>query len=531
MFLLMVLMKSLRYLPDEKSQILTSHKGFTGKLNPVVQKKYLQLPKPSLKDQRSDLTRLLESIPLDAVNVSLSLGQKLPALIRDFDYSVTAVYSSEQLLDLEPGNTESLNYSIAVDIGTTTIAAYLLNSGTGETLDTISGLNSQKIFGADIISRIEYSMQGDGKLELLQKKIVTQISDLCIFLAERNKISRENIYSVMIAGNTTMLHLFYGVDPSGIAVAPFIPGFLGSMNIPSSDFKNFPINCIIYSIPSISGYVGADIVAGILATSMHEKEELSLLIDIGTNGEIVFGNKDKLYCCSTAAGPAFEGAHISCGLGGITGAVDSASIDNSLIKFSTIGNEKAIGICGSGIIDIVAVLLRSGLVDFTGRILDKDEVKGSVNSDLLKKLKIDSNGASFLITDSAESGNGKDVVFTQQDIREVQLAKAAISAGILSLLNKAGRSVSEVDHLYIAGGFGSYISKKSAADIGLFPAELLSKTESVGNTAGLGALSCALSEDNFSTADGIAKITEYVELSSDTFFNMKYMEEMVFPEY
>lgn len=514
-----------------KSQILTSHNGFTGKLNPVVHKKYLTLPGPSLEDQRSDLARLLESVPLENAEVSLTLKQGLPALLRESDYSVTAVFSLDSLLKVEKGNTEKFNYVIAIDIGTTTIAAYLLDSNTGETLDTISGLNSQKIFGADVISRIEYSMQGDGKLELLQKKILTQISDLCILLAEKNNISRENIYSIILAGNTTMLHLFYGIDPAGIAVAPFIPGFLDAMNVSSSAFRDFPINCKIYSLPSISGYVGADIVSGILATNMHEKDEFSLLIDIGTNGEIVFGNKDKLYCCSTAAGPAFEGAHISCGLGGITGAVDSAVIENNLVKISTIGNGKAIGICGSGIIDIVAVLLKSGLVDFTGRILDEDETRDDRATTLLKKIKVDKNESAFLIAGASESGNGENIVFTQGDIREVQLAKAAISAGILSLLNKAGRSVSDVDHLYIAGGFGSFISKKSASAIGLFPDELLTKTESVGNTAGLGALSCAFSEENFIIAKEIAKKTEYIELSSDSLFNMKYMEEMVFPEY
>ncbi|MCK5153504.1 MAG: DUF4445 domain-containing protein [Spirochaetales bacterium] len=515
---------------NENSNILTEHKGFTGKINPVIKKKYLTLSKPSLDDQRSDLSRILESIPLKNPQVSLSLRRKIPTLIRESEYLITAVFSSDTLLGVEKGNTEDLNYGIAIDIGTTTIAAYLIDMNTGDIVDTISGLNSQKIFGADVISRIEYSMQGPGKLELLQNKIVTQISDLCIFLADRNNVSRNNIYSVILAGNTTMLHLFFGIDPAGIAVAPFIPGFLGSMELHSSAFKDFPLGCAVFSLPSISGYVGADIVSGILATNMHEREELSLLIDIGTNGEIVLGNKDKLFCCSTAAGPAFEGAHITYGLGGITGAVDSAVIENDMIKISTIGNEKALGICGSGIIDIVAVLLKSGLVEFTGRIKDEDEVEGSA-AILLQKLKIDKNGPAFIIEEASKTGISDDVVFTQGDIREVQLAKAAISAGILSLLNKAGREISDIDHLFLAGGFGSYISIKSAADIGLIPAELLEKTESVGNTAGLGAISSALSEENYKKTKEIAKITEYVELSSDSFFNMKYMEEMVFPEY
>ncbi len=515
---------------NEGSHILTGHREFTGKLNPLIKKKHLNLSKPSLEDQRSDLSRILESIPLINPQISLQIRQNIPTVIKESGYSLTAVFSSDTLLGVEVGNTGDLNYGIAIDVGTTTIAAYLIDMNTGEVTDTISGLNSQKIFGADVISRIEYSMQGSCKLGLLQDKILIQISDLCLFLADRNDISLNNIYSLTLAGNTTMLHLLLGIDPAGIAVAPFIPGFLDSVIFPSSNFKKFSLDCTVVTLPAISGYVGSDIVAGILATRMHERTELSLLIDIGTNGEIVFGNKDKLYCCSTAAGPAFEGAHITCGLGGIAGAVDSAVIENDNIKISTIGNKKAIGICGSGIIDIVAVLLKSGLVEFTGRIKDENEVEGSA-AVLRKKMLRDRDESAFIIEEASSTGIGGDVFFTQGDIREVQLAKAAIAAGILSLLNKAGRDISEIDHLFIAGGFGSYISIQSAADIGLIPASLLEKTESVGNTAGLGAISSALSAEDFQKTREIAKMTEYLELSSDSFFNMKYMEEMVFPEY
>ncbi|MCF6335178.1 MAG: ASKHA domain-containing protein [Spirochaetales bacterium] len=516
---------------NEGFKILTSHSGFTGKLNSIVKKKYIILPAPSLEDQRSDLSRLLASLTVSRIHVALPLRQSLPSILRYAEYSVTAVFSEDTLIAVEPGNTEDLNYGVAIDIGTTTIAAYLLNMETGEILDTLSDLNSQKVFGADVISRIEFSMQGQNKLSTLQEKIISQVGELSVSLSEKNGICTENIYSVVIAGNTTMIHLFFGVDPSGIAVAPFIPGFLGEISIYSGELKDFPLNCTVYSLPSISGYVGADIVSGILATKMDEREELSLLIDIGTNGEIVFGNKEKLYCCSTAAGPAFEGAHISCGLGGINGAVDSALIEDDQLIYTTIGGKKAVGICGSGIIDLVSVFLKEGLLDFTGRILDEEEVRDQFSTKFLNNLRIDNNGPAFLVVKASESGNGRDVVFTQQDIREVQLAKAAISAGILTVLNKAGRSLNEIDHVFIAGGFGSYISKKSAANIGLIPAELLDKTESVGNTAGLGALSCALSQENLNVAKKIAEITEYVELSSDSFFNMKYMEEMVFPEY
>ncbi len=516
---------------DEDSRIITDHGVFTASPDPVVQKIYIDVPSPSLEDQRSNLSRVLDVLPVEDPEVSLSLRRKISAVLKAGNYSVTAVFTSKKLIGLEPGDTRDLNYSIAVDIGTTTIAAYLLDADRGVVTDTVSALNSQKVFGADVISRIEYSMKGTDKLEMLQSRIVSQVRDLCISLSEKNNVALENIYSVFLAGNTTMLHLFYGIDPEGIAVAPFIPGFLDMMSISSSELKGFSFNTEIFSLPSISGYVGADIVSGIVASGMDEREEISLLIDIGTNGEIVLGNRKKLYCCSTAAGPAFEGAHIKCGLGGITGAVDSAEIFDGTFRYTTIGSEKPIGICGSGIIDLTAVFLKEGFIDFTGRILEADEVDDKEKTDLFSNIRTDKGDPAFIVEKSAGSGTGSDIVFTQGDIREVQLAKAAISAGILTLLNKSGIEMNQISHVFIAGGFGSYISKRGAADIGLIPLELLEKTETLGNTSGQGAVICSLLKENLKRTKSVASITEYVELSSDPFFNMKYMEEMVFPEY
>jgi len=263
---------------------------------------------------------------------------------------------------------------------------------------------------------------------------------------------------------------------------------------------------------------------------MHKRTELSLLIDIGTNGEIVLGNRDKLYCCSTAAGPAFEGAHITCGMGGISGAVDTLAIENGAIKYSTIGNEPAAGICGSGIIDAVAVLLKSGIVDFTGRIISEDEAETDTAKAILETHFVKDDGSSFIIAKAGESESGENIVFTQKDIREVQLAKAAISAGVATLLHEADKNLEDIQHVFIAGGFGSYISKESAAAIGLIPKELLDRTESVGNTSGRGAAECLLSNPGFLQCGDITSLTEYIELSSNTFFQDKYMEDMIFPE-
>lgn len=515
---------------DTDSQILIEYKDFSGRISPVVRKKFLELSTPSLQDQQDDISRVLEAIPAENVSIPHNVRAKIPTLLRDSEYKLTAVYSSDKLIALEPGNTEEHCYGIAVDIGTTTVAAYLVDFNTGSVIDVESALNSQKVFGADIISRIEYSMKEPEKRKEMQNKILIEIGELCFSLGDKNGISMDNVYSVVLAGNTSMLHFAFGVDASGIAVAPFVPGFLGAVGMFSHELEAFPFHCLVYSLPSISAYIGADIVAGILATLMYEREELSLFVDLGTNGEIVLGNREKLYACSTAAGPAFEGAHITCGMGGISGAIDSVVIEDGSLRFTSIGNGKALGICGSGIVDLMAELLKSGMVDYTGRLMNAEEVKDGKTAFLLSRLKKDDEITSLQIASASE--NGKEILFTQKDIREIQLAKAAVAAGIMTLLHRAGRETGEIDHVFLAGGFGNYISTRSAAEIGLIPAELLDRTESVGNTAALGAITCALtssSEKDFNACRGIADLTEYVELSGNTFFNAKFLEEITFP--
>ncbi len=515
---------------EKNAQIESAHKGFSGILDPVIKKRYLKLPIPSLEDQRDDVSRILETLGLEDISVPLQLKRKLPGILRLSEYAVTAVYSDDTLINVEPGNTVNENYGIAVDIGTTTVVAHLINLHSGEIVDTVSAINRQKTLGADVISRIEYCMREPEGLKILGDKILTQLGGLASLLVNRNGIDDRNVYAVMTAGNTTMIHLLSGIDPEGIASAPFIPGTLKAASYPARELGNFPIDLIFYTIPSISAYIGADITAGILATKMYERKELSLLIDIGTNGEIVLGNRNKLYCCSTAAGPAFEGAHITCGMGGISGAVDTLAIEKGTIKYSTIDNEPAAGICGSGIIDAVAVLLKSGIVDFTGRIISEDEAETDTAKAILKTHFDETDGSSFIIAKAGESESGENIVFTQKDIREVQLAKAAISAGVATLLHEADKNLEDIQHVFIAGGFGSYISKESAAAIGLIPKELLDRTESVGNTSGRGAAECLLSNPGFLQCGYITSLTEYIELSSNTFFQGKYMEDMIFPE-
>ncbi len=515
---------------NRRAQIREDHTSVLFDFDPVVKKQYLSLTEPVITDQRDDLTRLCDKLNIKDIYIPLSVKRELPSLLRNSDFSVTAVYSGSRLIAVEKGDTTDINYGIAVDVGTTTVVAHLLDFTEGKVIDTVSGLNKQKVMGADVISRIDYCIKNSDGLEKLQNKILTQIGEMSLTLLDRNGIDKAALYSIVFAGNTTMLHLLAAINPAGIAEAPFIPGFLGKMTHLSKEVGDFPLNCMFSFIPSISGYVGGDIVAGILASKMYEREELSILIDVGTNGEIVLGNREKLYCCSTAAGPAFEGAHISCGMGGVEGALDTVRIDEGVVHCTTIGNGKPAGICGSGIIDAAAALRTSGVVDFTGRICTADEAETDNAKRILETRLVDKDGPAILLVGADKSETGEAIVFTQRDVREVQLAKAAIAAGAATLLHEAGKSLDDIAHLFIAGGFGSYISGESAAAIGLIPAALLDRTEFIGNTSGQGAVACSFSQKQFDQCKNIVALATYVELSSNTFFQGKYMEDMIFPE-
>ena len=508
-------------------QILEGHHGFVGELNPLVLKKYLSLEEPGLDDWDAELGRILKALELPRLKVSLPLRRRIPVFLRETAYSFTAVYNRDALISLEPGDTSSENYAMACDIGTTTVVIYLLDASTGEIVDTKSELNVQRSFGADVLARIDFTMNRDEGLQLLQGNQLSQLNAMAQALLETNRIEGRNLSVFTIAGNTTMLHLLSGVDPSGIGKAPFTPAFLGGFSCYASELGNFFTDCLFYFLPSLSAYVGADLLAGVLAVGMNESDELSLLVDLGTNGEIIIGNREGFYSCSTAVGPAFEGAHISCGMGAVSGAVNSVVINNK-IRYTTIGDTPAVGFCGSAIVDIVSQFLKRGIIDETGRFADAEDGECETIKELFLGHYNGGDHGGFTIVPAEESGTGTPLMFTQRDIREVQLAKAAISAGIETLLHESGKTKDDVIHLYMAGGFGNYINRESAASIGLIPRELLDRAVSVGNTAGLGAIGCALSHENLTACEGIAKKTTYIELSNNLWFQQKYMEEMGF---
>ena len=408
---------------------------------------------------------------------------------------------------------------VAVDIGTTTVAVFLYDLSTGHQLSIDSGRNAQRAYGADVISRIQYSA-GDGGLKRLQKAICDQLSASIDTVCKKAGRNRAEIRLVSVAGNTVMGHLFDGLSPVAIGVAPFTPESLfGDFRPADKLLPGLAADAQIYLCPALAGYVGGDITAGLLSSGAWLEEESYLFLDIGTNGEMGLGDKNGYLCCATAAGPAFEGAEIECGMGGAPGAINKVKYADGKICIEVIGGGEAQGICGSGLIDALAALLYCGAVQDNGRMLPPDEADESIRDRLRRG---EDGGMRFYLTDK--------VYISAADVRQLQLAKAAIRAGIETLLTERKESYKDVRHVLIAGGFGAFMDVRSACAIGLLPPAFLDRTRHVGNSAGAGA---ALSLDG-EQRELLRKVTDecsYLELSSSSLFMEKYIECMVFDEY
>lgn len=493
--------------------------------DPLFKREEFELEKPHLEDQRSDLTRLLHAVSKTELK-RIPIGQlaSLPSELREAGYKIFVVHDEKDILNIKNGKTHVPCYGVAVDIGTTTVVSYLIDTDTGEIVDLVSGLNEQGSFGADVISRIHHANSKENGLSELHGKITGQLNRMMGELTSRNGLGKEDIYGIVLVGNTTMVHLLADLSPEYIAAAPFIPVTTDAIECEAGDIGlEIHKHGKAYILPSIAAYVGADIVAGILASGMAEKDELSLLIDIGTNGEIALGNRDHIISCSVAAGPAFEGAEIRFGIGGIAGAINSFSIGENGIEHTTIMDKEAIGICGSGIVDILSELLRAGLVDDSGRFREKDELATEAARKLASNVVEFEGFTSFKITDS--------LLFTQKDIREIQNAKAALAAGIITLTKNLGKTIGDIEKVYLAGGFGSYINQKSAVGIGLLPREVEDVVEVIGNGAGKGAILSLLSRKTYEKAKSICEKVEYIELSSSKEFNEAYINNMFLPKF
>ena len=400
---------------------------------------------------------------------------------------------------------------LAVDIGTTTVAVLLYDLSAGKLLGSAGERNAQRTCGADVISRI--TACGEGKLPLLRDTIREQLRELASRLCREAGREPSERRRAVVAGNTVMEHLYAGLDPTGIGVAPFTPASLFGDHT-----KEIDPGTDVYLCPCVSGYVGGDITAGLWASGGDTAEELLLYVDIGTNGEMALGDRDGYLSCATAAGPAFEGAEIACGMDGSPGAIDRVWAEDGDVQTHVIGERTAAGLCGSGLVDAVAALLDLGVIDETGRMAGKDELPPPLAS---RHFLLEDGSAAFRLAG--------DVYLSARDVRQVQLAKAAIRAGAETLLARRGKRAEDVGALVIAGGFGSFLDKRSALRIGLLPRVDVRRIRHVGNAAAAGA-AMALTPEGESSLAAFAKKLGYLELSADSDFMERYIDCMMFDE-
>lgn len=501
-------------------------------LNPNVAKVFLKMSEPDLEDQQADLARIHAALDKEGYDAhsNLALWRTLPRTLRAANYEVTAVVVGDELIAIEPGDTRVKNYGLAVDIGTTTVVGALVNLNSGAVEAVKSELNRQAAFGADVISRVSHTMmEPDGLLEL-QTRIIGTLNDLLDQLTAQSGIAPENIYESVIVGNATMLHILLGIDPEPISIAPFIPTITQPVTFRAAEIGlRLHPEARVSTLPHLGAYVGADIVAGILATDLTRNKDgkLRLLIDVGTNGEIVLGSIHGTLATAAPAGPAFEGAQIKHGMRASAGAIEGVQITpEGDVHLQVIGGDvPPIGIAGSGLVDGVAELYRAGIVDASGRMIRVEDARGKLPEVLVERLVTTDGVRAFRLSDTETS-----IVLTQQDIRALQFAKGSIAAGVEVLMQQMGVTANDLHEVLLAGSFGSYINPASARMIGLVPWVPVERIVAVGNSAGEGAKIALLSFREREAANRIPEFIEYVELSGRSEFNDIFTDALSFPQ-
>ncbi len=489
------------------------------KFDPCLKIKKIKIPKSTLGSEWSIVDLIKNELKEENLSIDYLALKNLSNKLT-FEHYIKIIEYNKELIGIS--DIRQKIYGIAVDMGTTTVVTYLIDMETGKLIDIESILNPQIRYGEDVISRITYSMNNG--VDIVHNAIVDGINLMIAILCERNNISYESIYEMTAVGNTAMHHIFLNINPKSLSASPFTPVISSSINIRAREL-GIKINPSgnIHVLPIISGFVGADTVGVLLATEIYKNNEISLAIDIGTNGELVLGNKDTMVSCSCAAGPALEGGHLQFGMRASTGAIESVFIeDNTFTPFyKTINNGKPRGICGSGIIDMVSEMLRVGLLDLSGRIMEREHERIRKNP---------SNGQKeYVIEWKENTDTDRDIVITASDIREIQLAKGAIMTGIIILLGKLKIRVDDIENLYLAGAFGNYIDIKNAIRIGLIPDIPLGKIKPVGNAAGEGAKISLLSKEKRIEENIINKKIDYIELAAEKDFNEEFVKSLRFP--
>jgi uncharacterized 2Fe-2S/4Fe-4S cluster protein (DUF4445 family) len=490
-------------------------------LDPNVRKVYLELSEPTLDDQRSDVARLKEALTVEGHDMATGVAvlRTLPSVFREAGFHVTAVLAGEHLVAVEPGDTTGDCFGVAFDVGTTTLVGTLMNLRTGMAASVQSTLNGQAPFGADVISRISHGMNGPEAIVELRDAVVATMNAILDELYGETGVTPAQTYEAVVVGNVTMLHLLLGVDPSPLSMSPFTPAFMDQLSIDARDVGlHIHPQGYVQTLPALGAYVGADIVAGVLATGVVREDKLRVFVDVGTNGEIVLGSAQRALATAAPAGPAFEGSQIRCGMRATTGAIEGVTLGDR-VDLQVIGGDVAPqGICGSGLVDAVAQLLLVGLMDHSGRLKLAEDVPHHPLRDRL----IDIDGIrAFLLADG--------VYLTQRDIRELQFAKGSIATGIKILMDILGVTPGDLDEVLLGGSFGSYLNPESAKVIGLVPPVDVSRIIAVGNSAGEGAKIALLSYRERQVAFELPARIEYIELSGRSDFNDSFISVLGFP--
>ena len=523
--------------------ILTSGTNDKLTLKPVVKAMPLKISKPSLSHPVADYERILNAlsekntqININKLKIAYEALKNLAERLRQNDHHITLImWDQKKIIDCIPGDhnkTDIAVYGVAFDIGTTTIVGYLLNLLNGKIYAVDSTLNPQTAYGEDVVTRIKYTKKNEDGLTKLHSELIESLNKIIENVCTEAGINHNHIYEVTVVGNSVMHHLFLNLTPLYVGLSPYIPTIQKAL-----DMKPQKVNLAIspmgnvHILPVIAGFVGADTIGVILSSRIYEAEELTLAIDIGTNGELVIGNKDFLIAGSCAAGSALEGAHIKAGMRAAGGAIDSISIDHDTLEvnFTTIKEEKPIGICGSGLVDAITEMLKAKILTRSGNF-NKDIMETHPEMFDLKHKK----NSAFILVGHDRTAHGEDIILTQDDIRQIQMAKGAFYSGtriMMAYIHENFDSNAEIQQVYLAGAFGNYIDKKNAKFIGMIPDIADEKVFQIGNAAGIGAQHALVNEEMREKAETISNQVEYIEIAVSKKFQMEYAKAMYFPHF
>ncbi|WP_286156729.1 corrinoid activation/regeneration protein AcsV [Romboutsia ilealis] len=508
----------------DRAKKIIEENNFEFKTNIV--KTYIEIEEPTLDDNISDIDRIerhvRNNLGYDEIDFTIELLRKVPTVIREDNFKVTITYIKKKnkitILNIESGNTENKLYGVAIDIGTTSVVVCLVDLYTKEIIDKASSGNAQIKYGADVIHRIVYSTKKNGLKELNEAIIEDTINPLLHSIYTKNNVDKDNVVSLVVAGNTTMTSLFLGVYTDFLRQEPFIPPFLKSPRLIGKDVGlNINDSAYVFLAPSVASYVGGDITAGVLSAGIWSSEENVLFIDLGTNGEIVFGNQDYMMSCACSAGPAFEGGGISCGMRASNGAIEKVKIDKETLKptLTTIGDVSPIGICGSGIIDLICQMLLTGIIDRRGKIhrdIDNERI-------IFNEYEI----GEYVLAFKEEYNLDHDITINEVDIDNFIKAKGAIYSGASVLIESLGMDFSVIDKVYIAGGIGNNLDIENSILIGLLPDIEREKFIYIGNSSLVGSYLALISKDAKKKLQEIGSEITYVELS----VYPTYMDEFI----